>query len=170
MKPLVLFVGGCMDATTETLRRVYASYKVANDARQTVEYRSHEDKEDIIALINANYASYKQRVCLVGHSWGGSCATRAANGIDADKKVELLITLDPVGLIYPAPRVKPATVTTWKNHYVARPTWEFSDLVAWVGNGWRNVPCADENRPYGGHHADAERMFVEYLSEVQAIT
>lgn len=149
-----LAVGGFFDATTENVTTV------ADD--EGWEYFSHLDgarlQARIIVLAAQLEANECEKINVVGHSWGGETAAKAAK--KTAKKVDLLVTVDPVsGFDWPHPG---GIAQRWINVYSAPTNRNSSDNIKSAGtNPGSDVGIhprfanADDHRKVpGAHHAD----------------
>ncbi len=115
-----------------------------NDNKFFVFFREHDEHKSSLALVNY-FKNQGCKVILIGHSWGGSSASLkiACNSI---KKLDLLITLDPVGIFRPTKKNIPNT-KYWLNIYVdyKLADYSFHNNVARAGRPWEFQSLADEN-------------------------
>ena len=160
-RPLVIFLGGFLDATTLRFHNTALEYKdgarlaapppafsperpfpwAESEMRgmgeaQDIYYRSHDARVHIQMLM-ALYHAAGQRIALVGHSWGGASVYKAA--LKSAAPVDLLITLDPVSRFPLGERRKPANVRRWVNVWLdfkRADMRDSSNLTAWIGRPW----------------------------------
>ena len=110
---------------------------------QDIYYRAHDTRAHIQMLM-ALYHAAGQRVALVGHSWGGASAYKAA--LKSAAPVDLLVTLDPVSVFPLGERRKPANVRRWVNvrlDFKRADMRDSSNLTAWIGRPWGLSAKAD---------------------------
>ncbi len=150
-----IFVGGFGDATSGIVRSYYNNYHQNNPDSA---YYSWTDLNGILQDI-AN-AKPGDPINLIGHSYGGDTAAKAA--MQSCKKVNLLITIDPVSRHSPDLNALAGKVGTWvdvdaEGNNVFQP----SNFIAGIGGGWNDEPngIADsyiqDNRV---NHEDFESM------------
>ena len=171
-RPLVIFLGGFLDASTLRLYNTVLEYKNgpwyadgsttpppaffserpfpwdenamrAMGEAQDIYYRAHDTRAHI-QLLMALYHAAGQRIALVGHSWGAASAYKAAAKSDAP--VDLLITLDPVSVFPLGERQRPVNVRRWVNVYLdfkRADLRDSSNLTAWIGRPWGASAKAD---------------------------
>lgn len=99
------------------------------------------------------------RIHIVGHSLGGSSAYRLAQVAGLlDRKVDNLITMDPVGKNtgLKRPEGKPFNVDRWVNYYprAVHPFGHVTDGIAMIGGSWRKVQGADNRNIDKRNHTD----------------
>ncbi len=90
----VMFVGGVNDDGHHTVKNVYDTSKINSARKKYAEWNNI----DTIIGINKNddpFDKEKEKLIVVGHSWGGDSAVEASKQPDAG--IDLLITVDPVG-------------------------------------------------------------------------
>ena len=168
-RPLVIFLGGFLDATTLRFYNTALEYKngvslAAPPAfsperpfpwgegemrgmgeNQDIYYRAHDSRAHIQMLMALYYAA-GQRIALVGHSWGGASAYKAA--LKSAAPVDLLATLDPVSVFPLGERQRPANVRRWVNvclDFKRADMRDSSNLTAWIGRPWGSSVEADVN-------------------------
>lgn len=183
-RPLVLFFGGAGDVATGVVRQLlYPTYIPDGDEfgpQQYTGYAQYDQTELVLGCIRENYDDYKQKICLIGHSWGGDAALQTCRALESQKKqVALLATLDPVS--QPGSRIfnsrtKPGNVENWINVYVNYKEAKsgFANNIARIGGPWGFCASATSNYewPYkgGDAHAYAYDMFKRYVEpEVRKI-
>ncbi|MEM8813125.1 MAG: hypothetical protein AAGF59_10945 [Pseudomonadota bacterium] len=135
-----------------------------------------------------------EHVVVVGWSNGGDTAYKIAEGLGANQKIDILMTLDPVSRVtsyhwvpFIARQSKPDGVGLWLHAYTtswgrsrsdaeepdqeqaqntgARP-WHPSNIIAAVGGAWDSRPSADSNIAVVGSHGDTKIM-LERLIQTQ---
>ena len=167
-KTLVVFIGGAADSLFKPLlNKVFGKYEFnygrGENRLQDVCYSEHGGGK-VVALMK-KWFDAKQKIVLVGHSWGGHRVICLAEE-NPDITIELLVTLDPVSWSKNGKQAKPKNVKRWLNVYVDYKTaswWRSDNLIARIGGPWEECQNADENIiineyiDYG--HADAEPMF-----------
>jgi len=175
-RPSVTFFGGYWDIGSRVMRQVYAEYlpkvdnSTAQNVGQNVSYAQYDQGDLVLDCIRNNYDDFKQKICLIGHSWGGDTAMQCCRKLHSEgKKVALLATLDPVDRFRPlGDHTKPSNVDIWINVYVnyeKAARWGVPNMLATVGGPWGSCPAASVNfefQDYGKNaHAFASRMFVQ---------
>ena len=181
-KPLLIFVGGAMDDIYRPLLHgVFVPYRLQNSEQQDIIYATHGAHAGLIEIIH-KWHDEGQKVALIGHSWGGQTVLDIARKLQqihgSERKIDLLVTLDPVSRRFLAKRQeKPANVSRWINIYVDynRASLERSNLIARIGGYWGHCNHADRNikmhRKQGQEvtHAKVNLMFAEVLDDVRQI-
>lgn len=195
-QPLVMFVGGAMDTKFKPiLSEVFPRYNRLNEHYQDIGYSTYKAIGALISLA-LHWQSKRQKVVLVGHSYGGDAVMDAARTLsDMGKDVELVITLDPVSMIAPrANQPKPKRVKRWLNIYVPydkyRPIHDdfmnsetgyvspkskatLANDIAMLGSPWEECKYADYNRSFftdtGDEYARTYEMFALVKHYVEAI-
>lgn len=174
-QPLGMFVGGAMDAKYRPMLDAFSLYDSLNGPYQDIGYATW-DAETQLKSIALHWLANRQRVVLVGHSFGGATSLKAAQVLsEMGKEVELLVTLDPVWKS--GPWVKPRGVKKWLNTYV---DYEKADGgaaspngIARIGGPWGACAGADVNRVFpvlsADAHARAWDMFAFFRSDVEAV-
>ncbi|OCG33913.1 hypothetical protein A9G29_03725 [Gilliamella sp. Fer2-1] len=173
-KTLVVFIGGAADSWGKPLLnhvfgRYERDYGRGENRLHDVCYSEHGG-DKVVAVIK-KWFDAKQKIVLVGHSWGGHRVICLAEE-NPDITIELLVTLDPVSWSKNGKQAKPKNVKRWLNVYVDYKTaswWRLDNLIARIGGPWQKCQNADVNIiindyiDYG--HADANAMFE--LKEVK---
>jgi hypothetical protein len=169
-KALVVFIGGAMDEIYRPLLNgVFIPYRLKQADHQDVCYATHASSKPVVALVK-RWSDAGQKICLVGHSWGGNTVLRVAKKISPEIKVSLLITLDPVSRrLFRRQQKKPDSVNQWINVHVdyGLASMEYSNMIARMGGYWGACRYADKNirlsHDYDQEitHAKAWRMFLE---------
>lgn len=190
-KPLVIFLGGFCDGSTLRFYNTALEYRdgphvelsperpfpwpeaAAHGAGwfQDIYYRAHDTRAHILLLMSLYHAA-GQPIALVGHSWGGASAYKAA--LKSQTPVDLLATLDPVSVFPLGVRRKPANVRRWVNVYVdfkRADLRDSSNRTACVGRPWALSAMADVSYDFidtwpGGSlpgHAWCYEMFNFYV-------
>lgn len=98
----LLFVGGFCDGFHAYLYRVIPEFKkrlAENNFALDVFYREHDDLHGMEELLTA-YHKQDKKIFIVGHSWG-ACSVFKTFWQYAALPVDLVISLDPVGLVRP---------------------------------------------------------------------
>lgn len=165
---VLLFVGGFCDGSRGYLYRVIPELKKILSERNCavdVYYREHDELHGIKELFTL-YHKQGKKIFIVGHSWG-ACSVFKQLWQDTSIPVELLISLDPVGLIRPAgdaPQIK-----KWKNVYIdyAVAPWTINNCIARIGQPYGKRENAAENIVTEYEHHRAYQMFFVYaLDEI----
>ena len=171
-KPLAVFLGGFLDASTLQFYNTALEYRdgprfdapppafsperpfpwpeqrrgMAGD--QDIYYRSHDTRGYISRLMDV-YHRAGRPIALIGHSWGGASAYKLA--LKSGLPVDLLVTLDPVSVFPLGERRKPRNVRHWVNVYLDFKRADMTDssnLTAWVGRPWGAGVKADVNHDF----------------------
>lgn len=133
-----IFIGGAGDESD--------SHIVLNSASRTQYvygdnyYANNEQKDEINALIAA--LPKDRTINLIGHSWG---ARRAAiTAVENPGRINILITIDPVGYSHPSYDTMRNSVQTWINiNLIGNPShWWTSrgNILAGIGHSWNDRP------------------------------
>lgn len=158
-----------------------------------VEYYPWDKYTESINYIQNHLKNYPNSpIVLVGHSYGGDTAYVVARSLGA--KVQLLVTLDPVGKSgidnkkdcssdYPSSsnrrtqsqieceqakkqRSKPSNVVNWVNIWVTN-AGTGSDVIAQIGEPWNKQKNADQDIPLANvPHSEALKMYIEVNDRV----
>lgn len=150
-----IFVGGAGDGSTHNVQSYFDLYHAAHPDSS---YYSWEDEAGILKDI-AN-TDPNDPIHLIGHSYGGDTAAKAA--LKACRKVDILITIDPVSHHRPNLQNLANSVGTWidvdaegGSHF------NIANMLAGGGGGWNGAPYGmadsyiqDDNVG----HADFEQM------------
>lgn len=174
-KPLVIMVGGALDDYFHPiLRGVFVPYRLENGDRQDIVYCTHNSRAQMTQLVQI-WSRAGQKICMVGHSWGGKTLFDVANNFADGSRIDLLVTLDPVAwrMAWNTPR-KPDNVVEWLNVHVdyATASMEFSNTVARLGGYWGHCRYADRNIGLSRDgdreitHLMAARMFQEVSAQI----
>jgi pimeloyl-ACP methyl ester carboxylesterase len=167
-KTLVVFIGGAADSWCKPLlNHVFGKYEAqygrGENRLHDVCYSEHGGGK-VVALIK-KWFDAKQKIVLVGHSWGGHRVICLAEE-NPDITIELLVTLDPVSWSKNGKQAKPKNVKRWLNVYVDYKTaswWRLDNLIARIGGPWQKCQNADVNMIINDYidcgHADANAMF-----------
>lgn len=181
LKTLVVFVGGCADDVAQpVLRWVFPDYEHTYGRGQTriqdVCYSEYGCGN--VPPVMQKWFDAKQKIVLVGHSWGGNGVVGLAEE-NPNIAIELLVTLDPVSRSRNGDEAKPGNVKRWLNVYVDYNVADYcaANMVARTGGPWGKCINADMNTPvnttadlsgnivnYG--RADANKMFERVKDEV----
>ncbi len=162
-RPVVIFVGGLADGSTGIVEGFFDRFG-SPDAGHASRYFSHDDGRAIRTFIDS--LPQGTRVSLVGHSWGGDTAARVAAALGAaGRKVDTLVTVDPVGRGIGAgffERVKAGAIHWVNVNAVGTGRTNLPGLIAGLGNDYGSGPqrYADVflNAPKG--HEDFEGMLL----------
>lgn len=150
-----IFVGGFGDGTSGIVQSYYNSYHQDNPDSS---YYSWTDLNGILQDI-ANTPS-GDPINLIGHSYGGDTAAKAA--MLACRKVNILITIDPVSHHRPDLNNLADDVGTWIDvDAEGNSGMQLSNLVAGIGGGWNGAPngIADSYiQDNGVNHEDFQSM------------
>lgn len=173
-RPLVIFLGGFRDSATGRFYNTARAYRdeawpgapyppppdplwpgeggAPNGAGagvyQDIYYRTHDTRNQV-RLLMALYQAAGQPVVLVGHSWGGASAYKAA--LRSAAPVALLVTLDPVSVFPLGERRKPASVARWINVWLDFGLCDRKDpsnRTARLGRPWGGRVPADEGHDF----------------------
>ena len=175
-QPLVMFVGGARDPDLAPISGIFYPYNNAHEDRQDIGYAAWQTEKQIKALA-LHWMRRKQKVVLVGHSYGGDTVMDVARDLSTEgKELELVVTLDPVSRFGARTnQPKPSGVKTWLNVYVDYNAVQRGppNRIAIAGGPWGYCPNADLNRTFsngtGYEHAYADDMFAFYQSRVEAV-
>lgn len=149
-RPLLILIGGAGDDLHRKVGRVAERLRARPDAAgRELHYLQHYQKDAILALVLAQPPGRSIR--LVGHSWGGNAAARIAATLgDRGRRLDLLVTIDPVAwgtgpeLLA---RVK-AGARRWINARArGAEGFDYSDWVAAIGGPYGEAP-----RDFADHH------------------
>ncbi len=182
-KSLVIFIGGAMDDIYRPLYNgVFVPYRLRYANHQDTVYTTHASIDLAITAIKY-WQEAGQKICLVGHSWGGKSVLKIARRLEqkTSVKIDLLITLDPVSrrILGSSEQTKPAIVKEWVNVFIdyKKASMEYSNVVARLGGPWGNCTHADRNIMLSHDelgieitHAMAARMFDEVEQRVTTIS
>lgn len=158
---LCLVMGGFTDAVFGRAYRILEELPALLGSGFDLYYREYDEISAARRLLRC-YGGLSRRVVLIGHSWGGSSLARDVVYACPEVRVNVLITLDPVGLR--SPRFLPQ-VRRWLNVYLPydRAAWSRENNIARLGRPWEYVRQAGVNRvPSQLRHADALGMFREF--------
>lgn len=143
-----LFVGGLGDSR-------YLAVKSYYDEKKSVllnpQYFTQDQRGKIINYIKSLPEGSK--INLIGHSWGGDTAAEAA--VHSGRKINLLITIDPVSYFPPSFVDLKDQTNTWVDVNATAKGYHASDLASFFGNGWGDSPSkyADLYISAPMHHA-----------------
>ncbi len=133
-----IFIGGAGDQSDSHI--VENSSSRSREVHGDNYYANNEQKDEINALIAA--LPKDQKINLIGHSWGARRAAIAA--VDNPGRVNILITIDPVGYSHPAYDAIRNSVHMWINvNLTGNPnSWRTTvgNVLAGVGSAWNNKP------------------------------
>jgi hypothetical protein len=196
--PLLIFYGGFRDENTQIVKNLKEKIeKIYTQSPKmkylVVEYYPWDKYTESINYIQNHLKNYPNSpIVLVGHSYGGDTAYVVARSLGA--KVQLLVTLDPVGKSgidnkkdcsseYPSSsnrrtqsqieceqakkqRSKPSNVVNWVNIWVTG-AGTGSDVIAQVGEPWNKQQNADQDIPLANvPHSEAPKMYIEVNDRV----
>jgi len=152
----------------------YRSLIGGREKYQYVGYAQYDQRDLVVNCMSMNYVDYyDEKICIIGHSWGGDVAMQACRDLETDgKKVAVLATPDAVD--QPAShlfgnRSKPTNVANWINVYVnySKASTGVANTIARIGGPWGACPGASANYEYpyigGDAHAMAWQMLVSYV-------
>ncbi|WDM85780.1 hypothetical protein K6025_04645 [Ehrlichia sp. JZT12] len=173
--PLVIFIGGALDDITRIVLRLYAKYYTENHNHQDIAYATWGSSA-IIPIVDAWYGA-QQKICLVGHSWGGNTEYVVTKKLETTI-IDLMCTIDPVSRAGVGGKLpKPYNLKRWYNVAIDYKKAKFSlnNLIAQLGGPWFYCDHADDNFivdtvEINGHlvsadHAMAKEFFYIYLNE-----
>lgn len=182
-QPLVMFIGGAKDDQYgNVLKDIFYPYNNLHESHQDIGYGTFQTTSAVTAIAR-EWHNKHQKICLVGHSYGGDTALKVAIALSAeDISVELVVTLDPVrGSQKGASQPKPKMVKRWLNVYVDYSKDRCGPFtpngIAKLGGPWQACVNADSNIQYVFSekpcvsHATAWQMFSQsrYDDEVASI-
>jgi RHS repeat-associated protein len=150
-----IYIGGASDASS--------THIVQNYARGRGVYFSHSSAGGAIRLMR-DAAARGEPINVIGHSLGGAAAISLV-GL-AGVRVDLLITIDPVGGVYNPSRAG-WNAREWVNVTANPEQADRSDYIAGVGRALLANPetgGADENVATRRHHG----QFSEMMSDISA--
>lgn len=159
----LLFVGGFCDGMRAYLYRVIPELKkifAEKNCAVDMYYREHNELHGIKELFTL-YHKQGKKILIIGHSWG-ACSVFKQFWQDETIPVELLISLDPVGLIRPSGEA--SHIKKWKNIYLdyAAAPWTLSNCIARIGQPFGKRNNAAENIVTQYNHQQAVQMFFAY--------
>lgn len=168
-KPLVIFIGGAGDFHYYNhFYQAFLPYLRKHHRDQSIIYATHGAVKGIQDLIKTWHKN-RQKICLIGHSWGGSRLMKTVVRDLPYVDFETIITLDPVSRFTPGSRYAPShNVQRWINCYVDYPkvSFNYPNFVAIIGGYWGHCPGADKNialSEWEGrevNHISVEAMFA----------
>jgi pimeloyl-ACP methyl ester carboxylesterase len=186
-RAVAFFIGGAGDKESYFLSGPYGNITFARDPfdlriknagikdRYTSYYLGYDEAKgnDVKKIIIPNIPNKATPVYIVGHSlgaWNG--AHLSALLTDQGYKVEMLVTLDPVGegalvwlgsdIYYGKPSPK---CTFWINVRATPSKSNTSDSVASFGEQWSIESGPDINHRLDTNHENARAMFFEPLND-----
>lgn len=150
-----IFVGGFGDGSSGIVQSYYNNYHQSNPDSS---YYSWDNLNGILQDI-ANTPD-GDPINLIGHSYGGDTAAKAA--MLACRKINLLITIDPVSRHRPNLDDLAANVGTWVDvDAEGNNSLQLSNLISGIGGGWDGAPngIADSYiQDNGVNHEDFQSM------------
>lgn len=150
-----IFVGGFGDGSSGIVQSYYNNYHQSNPDSS---YYSWDNLNGILQDI-ANTPD-GDPINLIGHSYGGDTAAKAA--MRACRKINLLITIDPVSHHRPNLDDLAANVGTWVDvDAEGNNSLQLSNLISGIGGGWNGAPngIADSYiQDNGVNHEDFQSM------------
>lgn len=160
---VLLLVGGFCDGMHAYLYRIMPELKqiiAEKNLALDVFYREHDELHGIKELFTL-YRKQGKKIVIVGHSWG-ACSVFKQFWQDVSVPVDLLISLDPVGLVRPKGRAE--HIKNWVNVYLDYSTapLTFSNTVARIGQPFGKRDSADINIKTTFNHQQAYKMFFAY--------
>lgn len=163
----LLFVGGFCDGFHAYLYRVIPEFKkrlTENNFALDVFYREHDDLYAMEELLTA-YHKQGKKIFIVGHSWG-ACSVFKTFWQYAALPVDLVISLDPVGLVRPHGQAE--HIKKWVNVYLDYSVAPFTlgNCVARIGQPFGKRENASENILTTYDHQQAQKMFFDYAYEM----
>lgn len=181
LKTLVVFVGGCADDFAQpVLGGVFPKYEMnyGRGATRIQDVCYSEYGCGKVPPVMQKWFDAKQKIVLVGHSWGGNGVVGLAEE-NQNIAIELLVTLDPVSRSRNGDEAKPGNVKRWLNVYVDYDVADYStaNMVARTGGPWGKCINADINiavnttadsngNIFNYNHANADAMFERVENEV----
>ena len=203
--PIIILFGGAADDTISNtvknlasrLQKKYAS-SGSSSGKIAIKYFTWSEEAASRVAIEEHMRKYpSSSVILVGHSYGGDTAYAVADNFGKNMRIELLVTLDPVGHSginnkqdcaeeYPTgssrisqqrkqceiqrrQRQKPENVTKWINVWANGASSAFSDVVSSAGERWNSQANANEDIPIDLAHGEASRMYSKAESSVLGV-
>lgn len=159
----VLFVGGFADAVNAYLYRVVPEFKnrlTEQGISFDVYYRHHDELHGIKELFTL-YRKQGKKIIIVGHSWG-ACSLFKEFWQDTLIQLDLVVSLDPVGLV--RPDGKAGHIKKWLNVYLDYTTAPItiSNTIARIGQPFGKRDNADVNICTQFNHQQASKMFFAY--------
>ncbi|CFU06544.1 YD repeat-containing protein [Burkholderia pseudomallei] len=129
-----IFVGGFGDGSSGIVQGFYSTYHQKNPDSS---YYSWKDEAAILKDI-ANTPE-GDPIHLIGHSYGGDTAAKAA--MKACRKVDLLITIDPVSRHRPDMQSIASSVGTWVDvDAEGGNPFQPSNFISGLGGAWNGAP------------------------------
>lgn len=159
IKHVVIFIGGGNDRGSEIVKDYSDSYRAATRGRgrEVFYFRKGQVSQIVEAIERASRAG--QRITIIGHSWGGDAAFRAAS--KSGKPVDNVVTIEPVGKLAQPDMARPANVANWRNVDAVPDRPNLSDAIERLGKlGAKlfgaEIPVheADETVRITAHHED----------------
>lgn len=159
----LLLAGGFCDGMHAYLYRVIPELRkiiAEKNLPLDVYYREHDELHGIKELFTL-YHKQGKKIVIVGHSWG-ACSVFKQFWQDSSVPIDLLVSLDPVGLVRPKGRAD--HIKTWINVYLdySSAPLTFSNTVARIGQPFGKRSNADENIKTAYNHQQAQKMFFDY--------
>ncbi len=163
---VVLFIGGFEDCISAYLYRTIAEFREKlneQSIQADIFYREHDELHGIKELF-ALYHKKGKNIIIVAHSWG-ACSAFKQFWQDARIPIDLLISLDPVGLI--RPKGKASHIKKWINVYIdyKKAPFTISNTIARIGQPYGKRENADKNILTDYNHQEASKMFFSYAFE-----
>ncbi len=131
-----VWIGGVGDGSTNIVSDYYNRYNRNNPGITRRYFEWNNTKKILKYLKNLRKDNACEPINLIGHSYGGSDATRVAEKLrKAGIDVNLLITVDPVSRSWSKPDDL-SNVSTWININANPANENASDTTAWWGGKW----------------------------------
>jgi len=147
-----IYIGGAGDASTAIVKQFQATLN-----QNTTKYFSHSDSSAIQAFINSQPAD--EPINLIGHSWGGNIAAKITE--DSPRQINLLITIDPVGVNRPDFNAVRNNAITWIDVNAATPSsMTLANVIAGFGGAYNSAvkPYADAFINASANHEEFAKM------------
>lgn len=129
-----IYIGGFFDGTSGVVK----DFREALLNKNT-KYFSFDDSAAVQTFINSQPAG--EPINLIGHSYGGDTAAKIA--ANSPRKIDMLVTIDPVSRHPPdLDAVRNNTVTWIDVNASTSSPWTFPNMVAGVGGAWNETPKA----------------------------
>ena len=163
---VILFIGGFEDCISAYLYRAIEEFRnKLNEQKKNLDifYREHDELHGIKELF-ALYHKKGKNIIIVAHSWG-ACSAFKEFWQDTRVPIDLLISLDPVGLI--RPKGEATHIKKWVNVYIdyKKAPFTISNTIARIGQPYGKRENADKNILTEYNHQEASKMFFSYAFE-----
>jgi RHS repeat-associated protein len=159
-----IYIGGAADKGFTRNVENYARIQQQNHPERDIQYFSYKDTTEIYqAAVAARQAG--EPLNIVGHSLGGRTAIDLAVSLEKiGIKIDLLVTIDPVGA---TGEKYWGTNANWINVTAVPEDWNTSDWIAFWGRfsmGTTDTGAADRNESSNTHH----NYIITMMNEVDA--